>query len=209
MVAVYGRLNQALPSMTVVLIAISNFVKSYSLYVIIVLVIAIYLWRLALKKNAALREKVHRWLLKLPLIGYARKTADTARFSRTLAILSSSGVPALEAMHISAQLITTIPIRKAVEEAVYRVREGAPIYLALKQTTYFPPMSIHMIASGEASGQLESMLDRIAIMQESEILRIIDVTLALFEPAVILIMGAIVLFIVLAVLLPIFQLNQF
>jgi len=209
MVAVYGRLDQALPTITVILIAISNFLKNYSLYLLVVLVIGIYLWRLALKKNPLLRERVHAFILKLPLLGYATKTADTARFARTLAILSSSGVSALEAMHISAQLIVNIPIRKAVEEAVYRVREGAPIYLALKQTTYFPPMSIHMIASGEASGQLESMLERIAVTQEDEIIRLIDVALALFEPAIILIMGAIVLFIVLAVLLPIFQLNQF
>src|SRR5690606_22637294 len=139
----------------------------------------------------------------------AVKTADTARFARTLSILSAAGVPVLEAMTISSQLMTTIPIRKSVEEAVARVREGGAIYLSLKQTGYFSPMSIHMIASGEASGQLENMLERVAISQEEEIVRLIDVSLALFEPAVILMMGAIVLFIVLAVLLPIFQLNEF
>jgi general secretion pathway protein F len=96
-----------------------------------------------------------------------------------------------------------------VQEAVNRVREGAAIYLALKQTTYFSPMSVHMIASGESSGQLEAMLERVAVNQEDEIIRLIDVSLALFEPAIILVMGAVVLFIVLAVLLPIFQLNQF
>lgn len=209
MVAVYGHLNQTLPVMTQVLIAISNMVKNEGLYVLIVLVLALYAWHRALKQSPALREKAHRWLLRLPLIGYAVKTADTARFARTLSILTASGVPALDAMNISAQLITTIPIRNAVEEAVHRVREGGTIYLALKQTTYFPPMSIHMIASGEASGQLEGMLERVAKNQEDEIIRLIDVGLALFEPAIILLMGAIVLFIVLAVLLPIFQLNQF
>ena len=208
MIAVYGNLNQELPGMTEVLIAISTFTKNYGLYLIIFLIVAIYFWRRELKRNALLREKVHGILLKLPLIGYAIKTADTARFSRTLAILSASGVPVLDAMHISAQLIIHIPIRKSVAEAVLRVREGAPIYLALKQTSYFSPMSVHMIASGEASGQLESMLERIAHTQEDEIVRLIDVGLALFEPAIILIMGVVVLFIVLAVLLPIFQLNQ-
>ncbi|TAK75198.1 MAG: type II secretion system protein GspF, partial [Gammaproteobacteria bacterium] len=99
--------------------------------------------------------------------------------------------------------------RQAVEEAVQRVREGAAIYLALKHTTFFSPMSVHMIASGESSGQIEGMLERVAQHQENDITRLIDVALALFEPAIILIMGMIVLFIVLAVLLPIFQLNQF
>lgn len=209
MISVYGHLNQALPTLTVVLISLSGFVKNYGLYLLVVIILGIYFWRKALKKSPQLRERMHHLLLRMPLIGYAIKTADTARFSRTLSILSASGVPVLEAMKISAQLILTIPIRNSVKEAVHRVREGGSIHLALKQTKYFPPMSVHMIASGEASGQLEGMLERVAHNQEDEITRLIEVALALFEPAVILIMGAIVLFIVLAVLLPIFQLNQF
>lgn len=209
MVTVYSHLNQSLPMLTRVLISISSGVKSYGLYVLLILGIGIFLWVRAIKKNAALREKAHLMLLRLPLIGNAVKTADTARFARTLSILSASGVPVLEAMTISAQLITAIPIRKAVEQAANRVREGAAIHLALKQAGYFSPMSVHMVASGEASGQLENMLERVAKSQEEEIVRLIDVTLALFEPAIILIMGAIVLFIVLAVLMPIFQLNEF
>ncbi len=209
MVAIYGHLNQALPTLTNVLIAVSFFVKAYGLYLLIFSIIAIFCWRRALKKNVHLREKAHRLLLRLPLIGYAIKTADTARFSRTLSILSASGVPVLDAMTIAGELITNLPIKKAVKVAVHRVREGTSINVALKQTTYFSPMSIHMMASGEASGQLEAMLERVALNQEEEISRLIDVSLALFEPAIILIMGAIVLFIVLAVLLPIFELNQF
>lgn len=209
MIAVYGNLNQALPAMTEVLIAISNFVKSYGLYTLLVIIAGIFIWRRALKSSVIFREKSHRLLLRLPLLGYAVRTSDTARFSRTLSILSAAGVPIIEAMNISAQLITTLPIRESIEHAVHHVREGAAIHLALKQTTYFSPMSIHMIASGEASGQLEGMLERVAQTQEDEISRLIEVGLALFEPAVILIMGAIVLFIVLAVLLPIFNLNEF
>lgn len=209
MVAVYGHLNQSLPFLTNVLIGTSHFLKGYGLILLIVMMASIFFWRHVLKKSVKLREKNHFFLMRLPLIGYAIKTSDTARFSRTLSILTASGVPVLEAMNISAKLITAIPIRKAVEEAVHRVREGAAINLALKQTKYFPPMAVHMIASGEASGQLEGMLERVAHHQEDEILRLIEVSLALFEPAIILIMGAIVLFIVLAVLLPIFQLNQF
>lgn len=209
MVAVYGHLNQSLPFMTEMLISISGFARDYGLYLLAVIIIAVFLWRRAIRLNAALREKSHLMLLRMPLFGHATQIADTARFARTLSILTAAGVSVLEAMKISSQLITLIPIKKSVEEAVNRVREGAAIYLALRQTTYFSPMSIHMIASGEASGQLESMLERVAKHQEEEITRLIDVTLALFEPAIILIMGAIVLFIVLAVLLPIFQLNQF
>jgi general secretion pathway protein F len=209
MVAVYSHLHQTLPLLTRILIAISGLVQSYGLILVGLIIVGIYFWRQALKKSAPLREKFHHFLLRLPLIGYAIRTADTARFARTLAILSTAGVPVVEAMGISAKLIGNIPIRRAVEDAVNHVREGASIQLSLKQTTYFPPMSVHMIASGEASGQLENMLERVAQTQESEIIRLIDVSLALFEPAIILIMGAIVLFIVLAVLLPIFDLNQF
>jgi general secretion pathway protein F len=208
MIAVYGHLDQALPWVTEVLLAISYFIKHDGLYVVPVFIISVYGWRRALKKHDALREQMHRFLLRVPLIGYAIKIADTARFARTLAILSASGVSVIEAMNIAAQLVTTIPIRVAVLSAVQRVREGAAIHLALKQTAYFPSMGIHMIASGEASGQLDTMLERIAANQENDIIRLIDVGLALFEPAIILIMGIIILFIVLAVLLPIFQLNQ-
>lgn len=123
-------------------------------------------------------------------------------------MLSASGVPILEGMSAASQLITNIPIRKGVEEAGKHVREGAAIHLALKQTRFFSPMSIHLIASGEASGQLEALLERTALQQEEEITRLIDTVLTLFEPALILLMGGIVLFIVLAVLLPIFELNQ-
>lgn len=209
MIAVYSHLNQALPDLTQILISISDFVRSDGLYLLIFLIVAIFFWRRALKQSAALREKTDLFLLRIPLIGNAIKIANTARFARTLSILSAAGVTTLEAMNISAQLITSIPIKKSVQEAVNRVREGGAIHLALKQTGYFSPMSVHMIASGEASGQLENMLERVAVDQEGEIIRLIDVSLALFEPAVILFMGVIVLFIVLAVLLPIFQLNEF
>lgn len=209
MVAVYSHMNQALPLMTTILIAISAFVAGCGLYILIAVIVGIYCWRRALKNSAELRKRTHVFLLKLPLIGNAMKTADTARFARTLSILTGAGVPAMEAMMVSAKLISTIPIRQSVEEAINRVKEGTSIHLALKQTGYFSPMSVHMIASGEASGELENMLGRVAQHQEGEITRLIDVALALFEPAIILLMGAVVLFIVLAVLLPIFQLNEF
>lgn len=208
MVSTYSHMKQELPTMTHMLIKSSEIIKSYGIYFLISLVVAIIFGRRTLQKSLILREKMHRLLLRIPLLGYSIKSANTARFARTLSILSASGVPVLEAMNIASQLITTIPIKKAIEVAVAKVREGASIHLTLKATTYFSPMSIHMIASGEASGQLESMLERVAINQENEITRMIEVMLALFEPAIILVMGAVVLFIVLAVLLPIFNMNQ-
>jgi len=209
MIAVYSNIGQQLPGMTRVLIALSAGVKNYGLYILLGLIALIILFRYQIKKNLGFREKIHTLVLRIPIIGNAIKVTNTARFSRTFAILSSAGVSVLEAMTISSALITSLPIRHAVEKAVKHVREGANIHLALKQTTYFPPMSIHLIASGESSGQLENMLERAANNQDSDITRLIETSLALFEPAIILLMGAIVLFIVLAVLLPIFQLDQF
>lgn len=208
MVSVYSHMNQTLPSLTRILIAASNNIKSFGLYLLLLLIMGIWGLRRALNKNPEWRETFHRFLLRLPFLGSSIKTINTARYARTLAMLSSAGVPILEGMTAAAHLVSNIPIRKGVEEATKHVREGAAIHLALKQTTFFSPMSIHLIASGEASGQLEALLERTALQQEDEISRLIDTLLTLFEPALILMMGAIVLFIVLAVLLPIFELNQ-
>ena len=208
MVAVYGNIGQSLPGITQFLIALSDGIKSYGIYIVLALGVSLFFFARANKRNVVLREKMHRVYLRIPIIGSAIKTVNTARFSRTFAILTAAGVPVIEAITISAQLITNIPIRKAVTEACNRIREGANIHLALKQTRYFPPMSVHLIASGETSGQLEAMLERAANNQDNDIKQMIETALTLFEPAIILVMGAIVLFIVLAILLPIFQLDQ-
>jgi general secretion pathway protein F len=208
MVAVYNNTGQALPGITQFLISLSNGLKSYGIFLVIGVGVGLYFYQRALKNSLTFREKVHAFWLRTPVLGNAIKTINTARFSRTFAILSSAGVSILEAMTISAQLITNIPIRKAVEDAANNIREGANIHLALKKTRYFPPMSIHLIASGESSGQLEPMLEHAANNQDNDIKQLIETGLTLFEPAIILIMGAIVLFIVLAILLPIFQLDQ-
>jgi general secretion pathway protein F len=162
----------------------------------------------ALRHSAPLREQSHHFYLRIPLLGNKLRLINTARFARTLAILSSSGISILEAIHHASQLMTLIPLRKAIEEAAHRIREGASISLAFKQAALFPPMSLHLIASGETSGQLDNMLERAANNQENTIRQWIDVSLALFEPIMILVMGGMVLFIVLAIMLPIFQLNQ-
>lgn len=208
MVSVYNNMGQTLPTMTQMLISLSSVIQNVGIYILILICCSYFFFRHKLKKNVFLRAKFHRTLLRLPLLGNAIKVANTARFSRTFAILSAAGVPVLDAIAIASQLITNLPIRYSVENAAKKIREGANIHLALKQTRYFPPMSIHLIASGEASGQLENMLERSANNQDNEIATLIETSLTLFEPAIILIMGAIVLFIVLAVLLPIFQLDQ-
>jgi general secretion pathway protein F len=133
---------------------------------------------------------------------------NTGRFARTFSILTASGVAVLEALRISSQVMSNIPMRESVEEATARVREGAGIAAALEKGGYFPPMTVHLIASGEASGKLEEMLERAAINQEREIETLIAAVLGLFEPLLILLMGGVVLIIVLAILLPIFDLNQ-
>ena len=122
----------------------------------------------ALLRNEAMRRRVHWWLLKAPIFGRVTRGLNTARFTRTLSILTSSGVPALEALRISASVIANLPMRAAVDEAAVRVREGGAIGRSLAQSKLFPPMSVHLISSGEASGELDAMLERAANHQESE-----------------------------------------
>jgi len=141
-------------------------------------------------------------------MGRVTRGLNTARFTRTLSILSSSGVPVLEALNISASVVTNLPMRDAVEEATVRVREGGAIGAALGRSKLFPPMSVHLISSGEASGELDSMLERAASHQESEMDSLLSTMLSILEPALIIFMGVVVLAIVMAILLPIFQLNQ-
>lgn len=208
MVAVYSHLHQTLPWLTRFLIALSQGLMDYGLYLLLAFALASVGFYKALKTKVSLRERFDRFLLRLPVLGKALLSINTARYSKTLSMLSSSGLPLLDSMKTASLLISNLPIRYGVEEAAKLVREGAAIHLALKQSGYFPPMSIHLIASGEASGELEKMLEHSAKQQEEEIFRMVETLLKLFEPALILVMGGIVLFIVLAVLLPIFDLNQ-
>ena len=136
------------------------------------------------------------------------KGLNTARFARTLSILNASGVAVLEALRIAGQVMTNIPMREAVTEAALRVREGASVSRALEKSGYFPPMTLHLIASGESSGNLEAMLERAAINQEREMQTTIASLMAAVEPLILVLMGVMVLLIVLAILVPIFNFNQ-
>jgi len=204
---VFTDSGQALPAATQILIAASSFLGDYGLYMLVAIVAGLIIFFRMLKKEWV-KYKWHKLLLRLPLFGYAIRTINTARYARTFGILFAAGVSVLEAMKVAAKLITNLPMRKSIGEAGNRVKEGSNINLSLKQTNYFPPMSIHLIASGENSGTLGHMLEKTANSQERDVSRLIETILNLFEPLIILVMGSIVLFIVLAILLPIFQLDQ-
>lgn len=206
-VGVFESTGQTLPILTRALIALSAFLQNWWWLLLGALVLGAFATRRVLRRDGP-RRVAHRWLLRLPLIGRITRGLNTARFTRTLSILSSSGVPVLEALGISASVITNLPMRDAVEEATVRVREGGAIGAAMSRSKLFPPMSIHLISSGETSGELDSMLERAAAHQENEMDSLLSTMLSVLEPALIIVMGLIVLAIVMAILLPIFQLNQ-
>lgn len=206
-VGVFDSIGADLPPLTKGLIAISAFLQNYGLYIFIALALAVFLFTRALKQ-AEFRRNYHRWVLRLPLIGRLARGANTGRFMRTLGILFGSGVPILDAMRIGAQVVTNLPMREAIDNAAKRVREGASLNKSLSESRLFPPITMHLISSGEASGKLDEMLDRAAENQERELETMIAALMSLFEPILILTMGAVVLLIVLAILLPIFNLNQ-
>ena len=197
----------ALPVLTRGLIAISDFLRDWGLLLLLALVGAGFLFARWLRDPAA-RRRFHAFLLRLPLVGKVVRGSNTARFARTFATLTSSAVPVLEALRISGEVVTNLPMREAVQDAAARVREGAPIGRSLGTSKVFPPMMIHLISSGETSGDLEVMLDRAASNQEREMDSILGAVVGLLGPLMILVMGGLVLLIVLAMLLPIFELNQ-
>jgi general secretion pathway protein F len=206
-VGVFETTGQELPVMTRALIAISNLVQNWW-FLIAGGVIAVIVTVVRLLRHEHIRRRVHGWLLRTPLIGRVTRGLNTARFTRTLSILTASGVPALEALRISASVIANLPMRAAVEDAAVRVREGGAIGRSLAQSKLFPAISIHLISSGEASGELDKMLERAANHQESEMDGLLATMLSVLEPLLIVVMGLVVLAIVMAILLPIFQINQ-
>lgn len=206
-ISVFSETNQTLPLATQVLIDISNFVQGYGVYVLIGMVVFIFCWMRALKR-VTFRKKVHAVLLKLPVIGHAIQTINTARFGRTLGILNAAAVPVLDAMHAASGLIKPIPMAEKIQASITQVREGSSIYIALQKTGCFAPMFLHLVASGEASGQLDAMLEKAANYLEKDVEGLIQMALTLFEPLMILVMGGIVLYIVLAIMLPIFALDN-
>lgn len=206
-VSVFEDIGQDLPGLTKMLIAISDFVIAYGIYMLLLFIAAVIGIKVLLKKPYY-KERYHRLLFRIPLIQRLVRGLNTALFTRTFSILTGSGVTVIESMRISAQVVGNLPMRHAVLEATERVREGSNIKNALDQSKLFPPMTLQLIASGESSGKLEEMLDRAATQLEREQVTLIAYIVGIFEPAIILTMGLLVLMIVLGILLPIFDLNQ-
>lgn len=206
-VQVFQNVHQQLPWLTLMLIAVSDFLRAWG-GALLLLLFGIILGLRYLLRFSRPVTIFHGILLKLPLISRLERGSHVARFTRTLSILTESGVPLLEALHITTQVVANRVLRQAIVTATNGVREGSSLHNALAQSGLFPPMTVHLIASGEASGNLEKMLERAAVAQERELETLVSVLLGLFEPLLILLMGGIVLVIVLAILMPIFELNQ-
>ena len=206
-VDVFRTSDAQLPLLTQLLITGSDFMRQYGVWLVIGIAAAGYLFTRWLRVESNLR-RWHGFLLRLPLVGKIVRGSNTARFARTLSTLTSSTVPVLEALRISSEVVTNLPMRAAVADAAVRVREGAPIGRSLGVSKLFPPMMIHLISSGESSGELDTMLERSAVHQERELDSILQALVSLLGPLMILVMGGLVLLIVLAMLLPIFELNQ-
>lgn len=204
---VFENTGQELPLITQILIGVSDFLRVGGWWWLIVIALALFAFRIAVKEPH-LRLRWHHLLLRTPLVGRLLRGTNAARLSSTLGILTASGIPLLNAMQSAVQTVTNLPMRAAVEDALRQIREGGSLSRALGKTKLFPPMVIHLIASGEATGKLDQMLERAADAQTRELENWVRALTALLEPVLILVMGAIVLFIVLAILLPIFEMNQ-
>ncbi len=206
-VQVFDNMGQDLPVLTRAMIAASDIVKTLGPWVLVFSIIGAIVFA-RMYRRPGFKRRVDSMMLRLPLIGNLIRGKNGAAFSRTLSILAGSGVPILTALKNSADVVGNLPMKEAIEKTAEKVREGGTISGSLQKTGLFPPMAMHLIASGEQSGKLEDMLERAAEQQERETTTTISTALSLFEPALILIMGAVVLIIVLAILLPIFELNE-
>lgn len=203
----FTDMGATLPWVTRLLIAISDWLQSYGIFLVLAILLSLVGWAQLMRKQE-FRYKVHCKMLRIPFIGKLIRGVNTARFARTLSILSASAVPLLEGLRITSSVLGNLRMREVVEEAADRVREGSSLRAALAHSKLFPPMMLHMIASGERSGEIEQMLRRCADNQDNEFKNVVSVSLKIFEPVLILTMATIVLFIVLAIIMPILELNQ-
>ncbi|MEW1780909.1 type II secretion system inner membrane protein GspF [Arthrobacter sp. NPDC080086] len=206
-VSVFANTKQKLPTLTIIMLWLSDFVRNWGWLAAIVLAVIGVLIR-NLLKQPALRLSWHKWLLTAPLFGKLVRGYNTARFASTLAILTSAGVPILRGLQAAGETLNNVALKTNVEDASTRVREGTSLARALAAQNQFPPVLVHLIRSGEATGNLPAMLERAAQGEAQELERRTLFLTGLLEPALILTMGVVVLLIVLAVLMPIIEINQ-
>ena len=195
-----------LPQMTKILLILSDFITQWGLLVLII-IFAVFLITKTLLKKQSHRLNWDRKILSLPVVGKVSRGINTSRFARTLSICTSSAIPLLDGMKVSANVMGNTWVKSRVLEAADRVREGTSLRAALENSKLFPPMMLHMIASGERSGELESMLRRAADNQDRDFESQVNIALGIFTPLLVVIMAGVVLFIVVATLMPIIQLN--
>lgn len=206
-VSVFDSIDTELPPLTKGMIATSSFLREYG-WLLLGLIVAAAFTFSRMMRGDSFKRRVHHFQLRLPLIGRLTRGSNTGRFTRTLGILFGSGVPILDAMRIGTQVVDNLPMKEAIEEAAIKVREGATLSRSLNASKLFPPITIHLIASGETSGKLDEMLDRSAENQEREVETLVATLMGVFEPLIIVLMGGMVMLIVLAILMPIFDLNN-
>jgi general secretion pathway protein F len=207
MVGVIENMGQELPTSTRILIGLSEFAQAYWWLVLLLIVAAVLggRWLLA---QPGIRLAWDRQKLGSPFLSRITRSSNAARFANTLSILTSSGVPLVEAMNIAAEVVSNKWLQRRLADATQRVSEGSSLRAALEGVGYFPPMLLHMVASGESSGELDTMLDKVARYQQAEVERIVTTLVRLFEPLMLVVMGGLVMFIVMAILLPILNMNQ-
>lgn len=206
-IGVFEQSHQNLPLLTRALIWLSDTLQQawgYLLLLIAALGVSVHF----VLRRPQQRYRAHLLMLRLPVLGRLVRGINTARMASTLAILAGSGVPLMSALNAAAGVVNNLPMRQALDEAAKKVREGVSLSRALSISGYFPPLLVHLIASGEASGKLDAMLERAAEQQEQEVGNYTAILTSLLEPVLILTMGVVVLLIVLAILMPIIDMNQ-
>lgn len=206
--AVFAGTKRALPFLTVAMMAVSSFVRSYGWLMLIAIILVAIGLRIALA-NELFRQKFDAAWLRLPLVGRLARGYNAARFSSTLAMLASAGVPILKALQAAAETLNNRAMRADALDALVLVREGAPLASAMAQKKRFPGLVAMFARLGEQTGQLPLMLQRASVQLSAEVQRRAMALATLLEPLLIVAMGLVVMLIVLAVLMPIIQLNQF
>ncbi len=205
-IQVFESSQVQLPMMTRVLISVSGFLADYGVYLLVVLLLLVFGF-MVLKNYPPFKFGWHQFILKVPGLGKLVRVSQAARFTRTLGILTQSAVPIVSALSLAKQVVKNLVISQACDQVATAVREGSSLAQAMQQTGQFPPLSVKLVHSGEQSGQLSQMLVRAAVVQEKDVENKIKTLIGAIQPLAILFVGLMVLFIVLAMLLPIFQIN--